>query len=156
MLNPHRRRPPTSALATNNARPLRRRIKFRSGAPIIINISEPRGLTPSLALPLRSSLRVPPVRRNIDVELELGAARSERRPFGFTSPANREYQRGDRVLSARGRPALARARAVRRAPPRRRTEYAIVEYYVGKLFLAPQVKRARVVRDFRDDAGRWL
>ena len=85
MLNPHRRRPPTSSLATNNARPLRRRIRFRGGAPLVINIPEPR-LALSPAQPLRSSLRAAPLARSLDAELQLGAALSERRPFGVVSP----------------------------------------------------------------------
>ena len=96
MLNPHRRRPPTSSLATNNARPLRRRIRFRGGAPLVINIPEPR-LALSPAQPLRSSLRAAPLARSLDAELQLGAALSERRPFGVVPPINRVYARGDRA-----------------------------------------------------------
>ena len=121
MINKHRRRPtsPPRTSATAGARERPRGVRFHPHLRQVPRI-EPRPL-PSLAQPLRSSLRAPPVERQLDTELELGIGRGEhdaRVAFGFVSPENRRYTRGDRVLSPRGKERRVRGHAVRRAPPR--------------------------------------
>ena len=89
--------------------------------------------------------------------MQLGAARSECRTFGFVSLANRVYKQGYRVVSVRGKQRRFRGHAVRRAPPRRCHEYPKLQSQIGKFFLAPTIKRRRVVRELDDAArGMWL